>query len=329
MLLGLVLIALVGVGLWWRGVFAPHPAEQPGRPAAEALLPELTLSVNGSSETTITPGMPLIFELMLRNTPAARAAGAGATRERLKEDLDGLVQQGKLTREQAEGLLKKDAVPPPFSAVVITVAAGRFSFLHEGSQGARPVPWRLKMVNPAAPVQVRLDEKQIAWATFVMAPEDTVSIANEAYTVRASFENRSTGQWQGKIISDPVVITVVPAPQAPTAAEQEERHLVLVEYFLALKDHDRAIGAARQALATSPQSIDGLVLLGQAQEAKGEFRAALDAYDKALEEFGQRFGGRSHPHAPVGLIRSIQRMEEKLGIPLAPISEEPSSPGRR
>lgn len=322
-LVGLASIALVGVGLWWKGGLVPRPTERRERPAAE---PELSLSVNGSTRPTVTPGTPVVFEVMLRNGLAARAVGEAPARERLRKELDELVQSGELSRHAADAVLNVEPIPSAVPPMVVTVAAEGFSFRRDDPQGAPPLPWQPKMVDPASPAVVTLDEKRIAKATFVVAPEATVAAPKEAYRMRAHFENRASGQWQGKIASNPVVITIVKPPEAPTADEQKKQYLLLGEYFLARKDYEGAIQAARQALIIVPQSIDGLVLLGKAQEAKGEFRPALDAYERALAAFDRR-----HPHAdhpPLGLMLSIRRMEEKLGISPSPAGEEPAPPAR-
>src|SRR3990170_1613811 len=96
-LAGLGLIALVGAGLWWKGGVWSPPTEPRDRAGGEAWRPELTLSVNGSRRTTVTPGAPLVLKLMLRNGQAARAALAAGARERLKEELEERVQAGELS----------------------------------------------------------------------------------------------------------------------------------------------------------------------------------------------------------------------------------------
>ena len=313
-LAGLGLIALVGAGLWWKGGVGSPPTEPRDRAGGEAWRPELTLSVNGSRRTTVTPGAPLVLKLMLRNGQAARAALAAGARERLKEELEERVQAGELSRQEAEDVLRRDPVPAPGPALVITLAPDGFSFQREGPPGATTLPWRPKMVDPPAPTSVTLDQTRSAWVTFVVAPDETASAAKEAYRVRASFENRAAGQWQGRIVSGRVTITVAQPSGAPTASEQKKQQLLLGEYFLARKDYDQALVAARQALAIHPQSIDGLILLGNAQEARGDVHAALGAYEQALSEFDQRYPDAGHP--PDVLMERIWRTRDKLGIQL-------------
>lgn len=313
---GLVLIGLVVVGLFWKEVFFPSSVKRMGE---ASLLPELSLSVNGSIHASITQGMPLVFEVMLYNGPAARAAGAAESKERLKAELDGVVQKGKITRQQADEILKKEPGPSPAPSRVITLAAKGFSFRGGESKRGAMIPWHPKMVDPAAPVTVTLDERQTAYAIFVVSPEETASAAKGTYQVIVSFENRSSGQWQGEIVSDKVEITVAEAAKAPSVEDQEEKHLSLAEYFLTLKDYDRAVHAVQQALSISPQSIDAFALMGQAQEGKGDYRAALDAYQRAFREFRGRYPDSRHP--PWEILRSMRRMEEKLGIQLPQVFE--------
>jgi hypothetical protein len=323
-LVSVVLIALIGVGLWWTGMFGPSPTEQREGGVADSLHPELSISVNDAIEIQVTPGTPLIFELMLRNGPAGRAALAEAARKRLMKELEEQVQTGKLTRQKADEILKREPVPsPPVHAMVITLVAEGFSFSSETPHGAKSLPWKLTMVKPATPTTVTLDEKQIAWATFVVAPEQTASVTKETYRMRAHFENRYSGQWRGKIVSNPVSITVVESKEMSVYG-QKKKYLVMVEYYLAIKDYDRAITAAQQVLAVAPQSIDGQILLGRSKEAKGEFRAALEAYEKALKEFDRRYD----EEPPPGLVEGLWRMRKQLGIEL-PVIEEPAQQEKR
>jgi hypothetical protein len=310
-LLVLVIIGLIGVGLWWKGVFRLRLTVEHDL-KVEPLRPELILTVNGSGRTTITPGTPLVFRLMLRNGMAARTVGAMESRERMKEELDEMVKAKEVTREEADEILKREVVPSPVPAMVITLQAEGFSFEREGTQGVTKLPWSPKIIDPTTPVVVTLDEKQIVYVNFVVAPGETVATIKGTYRVRAYFENKSRGQWKGKVTSNTVVITVIETPPVPTAEEAKEKNLILGEYFLALKEYDRAIESAKQALASAPKSIDGAVLLGKAYEAKGDYKSALESYKMAFNEFLWR---NPEAHEPLGMLeQNIRRMERKLGI---------------
>lgn len=322
-LAGVFLIGLVGVGLGWKGVLAPRSVQRRSGAAGEAVRPELILLVNGSGKVTLTPGTPLVFKVMIRNGRAARAALAAEARERLREELEERTQAGELSRQEAEEFLKGEPVPFTVPPMVITLRAEGFSFQREGPPGATTLPWRPKMVDPAVPTAATLDQTRSAWVTFVVAPDETASTAKDTYQVRASFEDRSPGQGPGQIVSNPVVITIVEGPRAPSAQDQKKQYLAAISYHLALKDYDRAIGAAQHVLVLSPQSIDGHILLGQAQEAKGDFRAALEAYESALEEFDRRYPDADHQ--PRSLKQNVWRMRGKLGIELPGETVPPAS----
>jgi tetratricopeptide (TPR) repeat protein len=138
------------------------------------------------------------------------------------------------------------------------------------------------------------------------------------YALRASFEERSPGQWQGKIISNPVTVTVVDTPATPTVEERKAPDLLRVEYFLGLKDYDHAIAAAQDVLSLDPRSIDGSFMLGTVQESKGDLQSALGAYETALTKFHDRYPGDDPPEAA---LQAVRRVRDKLGIKLAPIVE--------
>lgn len=324
----LVLTILVVAGLWWKGLFVPSQANQAVHGDIRQLPPGLglSLSVNHSNATTITIGTPLVFQITIQNRDAARAAGSSVRREKMKKELDGMVHTGEITREEADSMLKRELVPPAAASVKIEITEKSLSFTREDAQGTAALPWRLKLVGPEVKKVVSLDEKQTAYVTVTVAPEDTAYILKGTYRVRVYFENRSDNQWQGRVSSNPVEITVVDEPKTLPLEEKKEKHLLTVEYYLSLKDFDSAIKAVQQVFSISPKSIDGLVLLGQAQEGKGDFKAALDSYEKAFDEFYQKYPDADHP--PAGLMRSIHRMRGKLGIEL-PVIEEQVSPGNR
>ncbi len=275
--------------------------------------PELAFSVNHSVRPKVTSGTPLIFEIMIRNGAAAEAAVAAQARETLKENLDNQVRAGRLSRQAADARLKAEPIPTPVPAMVITLDTRGISFSQETPQGAVALPWQSKAVEPGAPIRVALDAAQIAYATFVVTPEDTAATPPGRYRVRASLENRSSGQWQGRVTSNPVVITVAQAPAAPTLADQKAQQRRQIEYFLALSDYGHAAAAGRQILTLDPHSIDGFAYLAKALQGKGELRAALEAYESALLEFRLRYPGN---HPPEGLQREVWRLRDQLGIKL-------------
>lgn len=315
----LVIIGLIGMGLWWKGVFRPSPTVEHDR-KIEPLRPELILTVNGSGRIKITPGTPLVFRLLLRNGLAARAAGVGESLERMKKELDEMVQNQEMTKEEAEEMMKREKVPTEVPVIVVTVSADGVTFQQETRQGSAKLQWQIKAVEPIAPVIVTLDAKQTASATFVASPETTLSIRKDTYRIRSEFENRVRGQWKGKVTSNEIVITVVETPRDTTVEDKKEEQKSMGGYYRAIKDYERAIGAAKQILMLDPQSIEGLLLLGEAQEDKGDYKAALEAYEESLHRFFKRYPGAGHP--PERLMENIWRMRDKLGIEL-PVIEEP------
>jgi hypothetical protein len=319
----LCLIVLLAGGWWSRKASLPattsggrRAASPPGAPQSAA--PEMILSVNHSTQPTIIPGTPLLLEIMIHNGPASRAILAAASRARLQKDLDAQVQARALTRQQADAQLKRRSIPAPVSSVVITVEAEGFSFSSGSSSAGALLPWRPKIVSPTSPARVTLDGTQTSYVTFTVAPEETASTMRGPYALRASFEARSPGQWQGKIISNPVTVTVVDAPGTATVAERKADDLLRAEYFLALKDHDHAIAAAQDVLSLDPRSIDGSFVLGTVQEGKDDLQSALGAYETALTRFHDRYPGDDPPEA---LLQAVRRVRDKLGIKLAPIVE--------
>jgi hypothetical protein len=147
-------------------------ASPPGAPPSDA--PEMILSVNHSTQPTITPGTPLLLEIMIHNGPASRAILAAASRARLEKDLDARVQARALTRQQADAQLRR-SIPARVASVLITLEAEGFSFISGSSSAGASPPWRPKIVSPTSPTRVTLDGTQTSYVTFAVAPEETAS----------------------------------------------------------------------------------------------------------------------------------------------------------
>jgi len=274
---------------------------------------EVSLAVNRSLEAAITPGTPLVFEILIRNAGAAQDALAAVAIEGKKRELDKLLESNTITPEDAEKIVARDQTKirkiPPLG---IAVEEAMFSFLQEGTNGLIPLPWKPKLVEKSGEGIATLDEKSVAYATFVVAPEATAKAAEGTLSVFVQFENSSkeAGRWSGKIVSDPVVISVI--RESGTSDEQFNKHVAMIEYFLALKDYGRAETETDKLLALKPKLIDGLVLRGKALEGKGEFQKALESYEEALNEFLAQDPKPETP--PWEVMKSIDRMNDRLGI---------------
>jgi tetratricopeptide (TPR) repeat protein len=290
---------------------------------ARPLVPELLLSVNHLNRIAVPAGTPLIFELLLRNGVAARASAAALARRTLQEDLDDEVRSGKLSRQQADARLQQQPVPAPIPSLLVNVGAESFAFSPDSAAASAAIPWRPQPANPAPATPATLDERLSVRATFVVAPDSTTSTAAATYRVRATFENHGAGQWLGTVRSNPVAITILAAPASATTQDRKTQQLELVEYYLAIKDYDRAITTARAVVALDPHTIDGSLLLGDAEQGKGDARAALDAYESGLAEFARQL---PHDHPPRDVLRRVQLLREQLGAGLPDSVEGPAPP---
>jgi tetratricopeptide (TPR) repeat protein len=312
-ILALIAVAVVAVVVGFRFFGGKKSVEAKVGAATEYQPIEVSLAVNRSLEAIITPGTPLVFEILIRNAGAAQEALAVAAIEGKKRELDKLLGSNTIAPEVAEKIIADDQakirkVPP----LDVAVEATMFTFLQEGKNGLTPLPWRPKLAEKSEDRIAALDKKNVAYATFVVAPEATAKAAEETLTVFVQFENSSkeTSRWSGRIISDPVIISVV--RETGTPDEQFNKHVAMVEYFLALKDYGRAETETDKLLALKPKLIDGLVLRGKALEGKGEFKKALDSYEEALDEFLAQNPNPETP--PWEVMENISRMRDKLGI---------------
>jgi tetratricopeptide (TPR) repeat protein len=306
-----VLIVVVGIGVvvgmkFFTKEVAPSVVTE-GQPI------EVSLSVNGALDVVITPNTPLVFEIMIRNEGRSLAVLEGAAFDGIKRDIDELVKTNELTFEEAKDLIERErAKIKQVPAFAVKVDAGRFSFNVPNKDGVEPLPWKTKLVeSPGEGVQT-LDENNVGYATFVVPPEATVATPEGMMQVFVAFEDRSkeAGRWSGKIISNPVSISFVKDTGTPD--QQQNRQMAMIDYCLAVKDYEGAEKAVNHVLTIKPGLIDGLFIKGKVYEAKGDFNRALDAYEKAWDEYVKKSAGRQPP--PPMFIRSIVRMQDKLGM---------------
>lgn len=83
--------------------------------------------------------------------------------------------------------------------------------------------------------------------------------------------------------------------------------MVLGEYALKRGLYDDAIIQVKRILDADPSSIGSLALLGDIEEKKGNFSAALSAYEKALDEFEKQYPDLDE--LPDALIGNIVRLK--------------------
>jgi hypothetical protein len=311
-------LAMAAAGL--RGPLEPRQTvsggglvpDLPGRahaPAQPLLEPELNLLVNGSRHIKLMPGTPLVFTLTLRNGEAARAALGNDAREQLQQELKEEVSSGDLTPQQADETLQQEPTAVAVPGISVTVMPAGFAF--EPAEGKTGLPWEPKIADPASPGAVVLNSTQKVLVIFVVAPDQTAPTTDGIFKIRARFDNRTPGQWQGTIPSNRVTIEVLRRPETPSIDQQKEQQVLLGEYYLTIKDHRHALDAAHKVLLVDSGAVDGLALLGKVLEAEQDYRGALDAYEKALAQSEVRYPKADLP--PFGLRQSVARMRTRAG----------------
>ena len=324
---GLIVLTLI-LGLLWKNITGRRETnpievakERDGHQesTSKELSPlELRLFVNDLEEITITPGTPLIFSLTIRNKNAILASYDRMTLKRFKEELDEDVRAKTMTQKQADWMINREKLPGQVLPIEILLKVESFSFAREGTKGDQSLPWEPKVLEPRAPVQLILDDKNATEMMFAVPPEATTLKTEGTYRVVAIFRDKTAKpeQWTGEIVSNPVVITV--GKEAETSEDKTQRQMALAEYFVWVKDYDNAEKAIKEVLSAYPDSIRGLSLRGQVYERKGDYRAALESYGKALGEFLHLCPGHEPPSA---LVERVSRMWDKLGIKIPEVVE--------
>src|SRR5512134_3454057 len=103
------------------GGIAVQAVAQPADPPAA---PELSLSVNGESRLSVSPGTPLVFEVLFRNGAMARASAGVASRADLEQELAGQVRAGTISQKDADDLLVREPAPEVAGPMTIALDAG-------------------------------------------------------------------------------------------------------------------------------------------------------------------------------------------------------------
>ncbi len=281
---------------------------------AEELAPrgplDVELFVNHASAARITPGTPFILSVGIRNRDAVRAARAGRIAEREQQGLAALVGKKSISAEEAEAVRRRRQAPAVVSPVVVSLVAGSLTF---ALADASRLPWTPKLLEVSSSAPQSLGENDAAAAEFVVTPEATAASAPGVYRVVVSFNHsaKAPGQWSGRLVSNPVTITVVKSTGGP--GERLDTQLAKAEYGLAVRDYRAAAEAIGEILAIDPRYVQGLTLQAQVHEAQGRYEEALDSWDNA---FNAHRKGLPREDPPEEIVLGIRRMWDKLGIKL-------------
>jgi len=311
-----VSLVLAGLGVWatyryWhRGQRAQSKlhrqlkAMMRDEDAPRPIVPSVGVQVNDAHAATAAAGTPVWFTVGVNNAAAYNELTAAADiAERLKimpADGPGRAQlkADYQARSAPAKIVLGDAAHPWTGAVQLLLAGAANT----------PLSFAPPLVGQLAPT-VELDAHASVRVVFGAAALDAPP---GDYSVIACLG--ATGSWQGRACSEPVKLTITPAParlgtpDRVALAERGGRFALIAGDPKGLEENGRALVAADRG------SVMGHLYLGEAGFERGQFDAALTEFGTARAALQRR-----HPNAyepPVFLnLRINQTMAQMESAP--------------
>ncbi|MFL5741114.1 MAG: tetratricopeptide repeat protein [Flavisolibacter sp.] len=252
--------------------------------------PRLHLEINGQTSLTLFHDQPLIISLSLSNATASEAEQWNRSTDQGLMQLEQMKQSKKMkdeayNQEKSRLVASKKIISP---AII-------------GSEQKPAIEWvKMNLVSLRGDSIGRLRAKIFDSA---MVPAKMVLDANAYYLLRWGMD-RSTVQAMksGKYflsievadaVSNRVELTILALPLPSLLLRTQKMQLELGNFALLYGRPDSATIHANTILKTNPSSIDGLVLLGEANIQKNNFHEALSNFETARLNFYKQ-----NPHTP-------------------------------
>jgi hypothetical protein len=288
--IALVSLVAAGLGVWylyrhWHSPRRTHfelKATMRDEDAPRPIVPSVGLQVNDAHAVTAGAGTPVWFTVGVNNAAAYNEiSAAGEIADRLKRMSANAPGRAQLQADYRARLAPArivlgDAAHPWAGAVQLLLAGAANTTL----SFAPP------LVGQSAPT-VELDAHASVRVVFGAAALDAPP---GDYAVVACLG--ATGTWQGRACSEPVKLTITPAPahlalpDRVALAERGGRFALLAEDAKGLEEN------GRQLVAADPSSVMGHLYLGEAGFERGQFALALTEFGAARAAFRRR-----HPNA--------------------------------
>jgi hypothetical protein len=265
-------------------------------PAPLPPTPDIALQINTSTELKLFQGTPLIIEVRLANQRASNVMFQNAVLEKAE-----------------------DRSPLPIVQLGADWAKSiRFDIRREG--GAEEPAWPFAILAKPEERAMALDGQTNPEVVWGLSPEEAVKIAPGVYRITAILEagGKDSKLWQGRVESEPVVLTVQTRPADLSGAAAAEADLELASYWAQAGDWDKSLAAARDAATKDPKSIEAHSLAGDALSAKKDLDGAMTAYQAALKLFNESEEAKDY-EPPDYLLRRISQIAREKA------SKDPSS----
>jgi len=254
---------------------------------------------NEQIDTTVYEDEPLILSVSLVNDAAIHASSFNAPyRDELLE-LERKLNAKQIAKEEYERMVKE------IEGKMLKVKVIRFGgpqgwsnfikFQIPSRDAWREVKWPLWLLVQNPPSQVAdLDASTPCYVEFGLDPKDEKRPKGE-FQVKAVAEIVKGKSTESNIVTVNLLEQEMPEPKRG----KEETLLALGSYAYKRGLYENAVEYVQRTLQVNPSSTAALNMLGDIEERRGNFSAALSAYEKALEAFYVEFPKIREPPRPI------------------------------
>lgn len=271
---------------------------------------EMMCRVNDEASVTVYEDEPLIISVAMVNDAAETAASYNIP---LKDQIRELEKKFKAEQMEEEEFKRAvEEIEQSMMKVKVYRIGGpsgwpqfiKFQALSENTW--REVDWPLKLLKYHPTTQVaNLDASTSCYVEFGLDPQDSQRPKGE-FQVRAVVEIVE----DKSVESDVITINFLQEKMPEAEMSKEENLLTRGRYANKRGMYEDAKKYVQKILKANPYHHSALILLGQIEENRKDFSAALSAYEKALEESYKQYPDRREP--PSYLLRKIERIRAMM-----------------
>lgn len=152
---------------------------------------------------------------------------------------------------------------------------------------------------------------------WYLSPEKMSSISTGTYKIVAVFDTEGLKEthpdiWQGKVASDPIVITI---REARNDTEKAWQQYPLADHYAQQGDYEKGIKAAVTGLQYNPNSVELHAVCGRLYEATGDYEKALTEIEIAVKLFyQQRHNTTEHPERLMARMHKLKKILESTAV---------------
>jgi hypothetical protein len=256
------------------------------------------------TQSSIYRDQPFIISVTVTNPGAQYARRWNMSADGRVKELDDLLKQGKIKREQYE-LEKKSIEGQKKKASRVTIGSPaspwyeqvQWSFTGNGRTIASPFTY---LSNPASEAIADVDGQGIYTAWFGISPEKMQQLAPGNYSISATL--------QGATVTVSLEVKNLKTPA--TASATDSLQLQHGYYYWHANEPAKGLVHAENILTRNPASIAGLSLKGDLLVLQNQWDAAWQAYTRALGEYNKKYPGSKE--MPEYLMVSIEFVKGRM-----------------